>query len=211
MRGSDGSQTVAAGDARAADSWRSDAAVDLLALPADLARAEASPAAEAGPDLPPGCTPLDLVPLAMPAAAACPPTRDTPECASSDLGAIVARSPSCSASWGNVRFQCQTWPAIAADQELLVLTVRSCQDLVRIGVAMACPDHIVIDWVDHPTCGDCAYTPTAWHPFVLPLDPRPIVATVTYDPAPPCFPLAAQGPRRIVPSVRSTGSSPNQR
>jgi hypothetical protein len=100
---------------------------------------------------------------------------------------VVARSTACMQAWGQVQFQCATWNAPAAGQELVVVALDDCNDSVDVTAALACPDRIEISYIDYGTCQPCDGKRSALRAFALPLDPRPVIAQGKHV-IPPCLP-----------------------
>ena len=129
------------------------------------------------------CVSLELQTPPAPSAAICPPNPGTAACTSQDQGAIVARSSECLLSWGAVPQQCLTWPSLEENQELVVLTLRSCANDFEVLAARLCGDHIEVETSEVgafplASCGGVS----VYRLLILPLDPRPVIVTNRYLP-----------------------------
>jgi len=131
------------------------------------------------PDFPdaPGCVPLLPTRIADLDPRLCPPSSTPAACGGSDTGAIVARGDACAHSWGDILFQCVVWPAIPPGQEMLVLEASNCLDTIEIQSARACDDHIEVSYAEYLACEACGGQQSPLRAFLLPLDPRPVIAT----------------------------------
>ena len=170
---------ASANDAPVQDAWL---APDKIASSPDLA---ATP--DFRPDSAAGCSSLSVAWLPTPPVASCPPSSEPAACAGSDVGVVVARSEVCIGAWGAIPFQCMGWDALAADEELGVLDVPNCLDSIQIDSARACADHIELAYTINGSCQACDGTHSIWRAFLLPRDPRPIIATgrTVIPPCPP--------------------------
>ena len=178
---SPGDAGAAVDTAAAQDEATSDRGADL-----DGADTRSTPDGPTAVDATAGCSPLQVTWVREPDPAMCPPSATTAACASSDQGAVVSRSAACAASWGAVPFQCEIWPTLPTDQELVVLSVPTCSDRIVIEAVSLCPDRIEVDYVNQGTCEPCDTTRSRLRDFTLPLDSRPVIATGTYAPRPAC-------------------------
>jgi len=147
-----------------------------------------------------GCVPLLPTRLADLDPYLCPPSAAPAACGGGDTGAIVARSDACTRAWGDIIFQCVLWPAIPPGQEMLVLEASNCLDTIEIQSARACDDHIEVSYAEYVACEACGGQQSALRAFLLPLDPRPVIATRRLIPT-PCPPPPSSG--------GSTGSGGN--
>jgi hypothetical protein len=166
-----------------------DAAADALPATGQIDATDRMPAADSFPaaDDSSTCTPLQATALADPDYGACPATADTAACVASDIGAGVARSADCIASWGAIPFQCSNWPVLPAGQEFVVLTVSDCSFTIFIESAVACADHIEISYIEEGHCTSCDSMHSTMRAFSLPLDSRPVIASGRSI-MPPCIP-----------------------
>ena len=168
-----------ANDAPVQDAWL---APDKVVSTPDLA---ASP--DFRPDGAAGCSSLSVAWPPTPLAASCPPSSEPAACAGNDVGVVVARSTACTTAWNWSQQQCVGWNPPAADEELVVLDVPNCLDSIQIDSARACADHIELAYTINGSCQACDGTHSIWRAFLLPRDPRPIIATgrTVIPPCPP--------------------------
>jgi hypothetical protein len=134
-----------------------------------------------------GCVPLLPTRLGDLDPRLCSPSQAPAACGGGDIGAIVARSNACTNAWGDIPFQCMGWPAIAPEQEMVVLEASNCLNAVEIHDAQACEDRIEISYAEYVSCESCDGEHSALRAFLLPLDPRPVIATrhLIVSPCPP--------------------------
>jgi hypothetical protein len=118
--------------------------------------------------------------------ASCPPSTAAAVCAGSDVGAIVARSSACAASWGQAPVQCLLWSEPADGEELVVFETPRCASSTEVERVQACADHIEVALLNRLSC-DCSDAQTKQRKFSLPRDARPVVV-VQRTLAPPCLP-----------------------
>ncbi len=169
-----------ANDAPVQDAWL---APDKVASSTDLA---ASP--DLRSDSAAECSSLSVAWLPTPLAASCPPSSEPAACAGNDVGVVVARSEACIGAWGAIPLQCMGWDVLADDEELVVLDVANCLDSIQIDSVRGCADHIELAYTINGSCQACDGTHSIWRAFLLPRDPRPIIATGRTV-IPPCPPL----------------------
>jgi len=134
-----------------------------------------------------GCTSLPVTWLPEPLTVSCPPTSTPAACGGNDLGVVVARSAACVNAWGEIPFQCATWTGPATGEEIVVLKLANCTDLLDSVEAFACGDHIELSYLGHGTCQSCDGKRSDLRVFSLPLDARPVVANGQIV-EPPCLP-----------------------
>ena len=186
-------------DAGRSDAGRSDAGADT-ALVADVGSvvgdASTKDIADAGGvrpdvslplDVQSACIPLPVTWLPEPSFGVCPPSEAVEACAAGDVRAVVARSEECRRAWGDIPTACAMWQPFADDEEIVVLKLANCTDVVETLTASACSDHIDVSYVTRGTCQLCDQMRSDLRALILPRDSRRVIAVETHI-EPPCLP-----------------------
>lgn len=110
----------------------------------------------------------------------CPIDPLLPECASSDVGALVARGQECLDAT-LAAHQCSPWPDAADDEsfetEMLVLIPydRGCETTLTVDSVMECEDHVAIEYSVPLSCSECDATRDWLHSVHIANTSKPMI------------------------------------